>query len=292
MDYEFSSMKLSLAARLALAAGCFALGALMQLLFPWGLLPGFVLIVAGYFPLRLKTISNKPSDQGLEQWRPVSMAEIDKLADRLRESKTLFSKTTGTLVLKAMLALALIVAAAALWAASPPVSLLLADSLLFAVPALFFGRVRAFVPRDLSLKMPCFQAIFAEKPLADIVLTPYLRFDKDAQGRDVPEDIRLMLEPKRKPEDFVGIQMQAALNQGESETVPYLYAVALTKGRGASYSRLKRLSAKGYEIEAGGDEDYGSVVVRQNTSGKGYGTKPSDCVRLYNLALDILGSLG
>jgi hypothetical protein len=173
---------------------------------------------------------------------------------------------------------------------NPRLSLALADGLLFAVPAMFFGRIKAFVPRELSLKMPCFQAIFGEKIPEHIAVTPYLRFDKDKDGRDVPEDIRLMIEPRRKPEDFVGVQMQAALNKGPNGEVPYLYAVMLTKGRGETYRRLKNLSADGYEIEPGGDEEYGSIVVRQETSGTGYATKPSDCVRLYDLVCSILES--
>lgn len=288
MDYEFSSMKLSLSARLALAAGLFSVGALLQVLFGWGLLPGLIAIILGYIPLRLKPITNKPADQGLEEWRPVSMAEIDKLADTLRESKAIFGKSIGGSVLMVMLASAVAIAAGVSLAFSPDLSLILADGLLFAVPAMFFGRVKAFVPHVLSLKMPCFQAIFAERIPEHVVVTPYLRFDKDKNGGDVPEDIRLMIEPKRKPDDFVGVQVQAAINKGPSAEVPYLYAVILTKGKGASYRRFEDLRASGYEIEAGGDEAYGSIVVRQETSGTGYATKPSDCVRLFNLICGML----
>ncbi|HWR12248.1 MAG TPA: hypothetical protein VN445_10530 [Rectinemataceae bacterium] len=288
MDYEFSSMKLSLSARLALAAGLFSAGALLQVLFGWGLLPGLIAIVIGYIPLRLKPITNKPADQGLEEWRPVSMAEIDKLADTLRESKAIFGKSIGGSVLMVTLAGAVAIAAGVSLAFSPDLSLILADGLLFAIPAMFFGRVKAFVPHVLSLKMPCFQALFAERIPEHVVVTPYLRFDKDKNGGDVPEDIRLMIEPKRKPDDFVGVQVQAAINKGPSAELPYLYAVILTKGKGASYRRFEDLRASGYEIEAGGDDAYGSIVVRQETSGTGYATKPSDCVRLFNLICGIL----
>jgi len=288
MDHEFSMMKLSLPSRLALAAGCFSAGALLQVLFRWGLAPGFVAILLGYFPLRLKPITNKPADQGLEEWRAVSMAEIDRLADTLRESKALFGKSAGGTVVMSLLAVAVAVAAGVSLAVDPGIALVLADGLLFAVPAMFFGRVRAFVPRILSLKMPCFQAVFGEKAPGHVVVTPYLRFDKDKDGGDVPEDIRLMVEPRRKPDDFVGIQMQAAVNKGPSAEVPYLYAVILTKGKGESYGKFKAISARGYEVEAGGDEAYGSIVVRQETSGTGYATKPSDCARLFRLVCDIL----
>jgi hypothetical protein len=148
---------------------------------------------------------------------------------------------------------------------------------------MFFGRVRAFVPRELSAKMPCFQAIFAASVPESIVVTPYLRFDKDKEGRDVPEDVRLMVEPRRKAEDFVGVQLQAAMNKGPNGEVPYLYAVFLTKGKGASHAAFRSMRARGYVVEAGGDDDYGSVVLRQETSGTGYHTKPSDCARLFEV---------
>jgi hypothetical protein len=289
MDYEFSSMKLSLSSRLVLAAGLFSAGALLQILFNWGLIPGFVAIILGYIPLHLKPITNKPADQGFEEWRAVSMAEIDRLADTLRESKALFGRSAGGTALMVLLAAAVAIIAGVSLAVNPSISLILADGLLFAVPAMFFGRVKAFVPRILTLKMPCFQAVFGEKVPEHAIVTPYLRFDKDESGRDVPEDIRLMIEPRRKPDDFVGIQMQAALNKGPNGEVPYLYAVILTKGKGESYRKFKGLSADGYEVESGGDDAYGSIVVRQDTSGTGYGTKPSDCLRLFRLACDILG---
>ena len=290
MDKEFSRMKLSLSSRLVLAGGLFAAGACLQVLFRWGLLPGLLAIVLGYIPLALKTITNKPADQGLEEWRAVSMAEIDRLADTLRESKAALGRSAGQIGVMAVASVAALALAVVFLALSPDVSLILADGLLFSVPAMFFGRVKVFVPRVLSLKMPCFQALFAEKSSDPLVMTPYLRFDKDREGRDVPEDIRLMVEPKRKPADFVGVQMQAAVNKGPRGEVPYLYAVILTEGVGESYRKLKNLRLDGYEVEPGGDEKYGSIVIRQSTSGEGYATKPSDCVDLYRVVREILDS--
>lgn len=290
MDQEFSRMKLSLSARLVLAAGLFAVGAFLQVLLRWGLLPGVVAIVLGYIPLGLKAITNKPADQGLEEWRAVSMAEIDRLADTLRESKAALGRSAGQIGIMAVISAVALALAGVFLAVNPDISLVIADGLLFSVPAMFFGRVKVFVPRTLSLKMPCFQAVFAEKSSDHLVMTPYLRFDKDAEGRDVPEDIRLMVEPKRKPGDFVGVQMQVAINKGPRGDVPYLYAVILTEGVGESYKKLKNLELDGYEVEPGGDEKYGSIVIRQATSGEGYFTKPSDCVDLYQVVREILDS--
>ena len=290
MDQEFSRMKLGLSSRLVLAGGLFAAGAFLQVVFRWGLMPGVLAIIAGYIPLALKAITNKPADQGLEEWRAVSMAEIDRLADTLRESKAALGRSAGQIGIMAVISAAVFALAGVFLSVNPDISLILADGLLFSVPAMFFGRVKVFVPQTLSLKMPCFQAVFAKKASDPLVMTPYLRFDKDKEGHDVPEDIRLMVEPKRKPEDFIGVQMQAAINKGPRGDVPYLYAVILTTGKGESFRKLKNLELDDYEVEPGGDEKYGSIVIRQSTSGEGYSTKPSDCVDLYQVVREILDS--
>jgi hypothetical protein len=281
MGDEFSLFKLSLPARLALAAGCFAVGASVQVLLGLGMAPGILVIVVGYLPLFLKRITNKPADIGLEEWRAVSMAEIDRLSDSLRESRKAKNRTIGGTALLTIVAAALAGASGLAWFFSPDLSLALFDGFLFSIPALFFGRARFFVPPVLEMKMPCFQAVFRQAAESGLVVTPYLRFDKDKEGRDIPEDIRLMVEPKRKPEDFVGVQMQAAINKGPNGNVPYLYAVALTKGRATSWKKAASISASGYEVEEGSDGEYGTVVIRQETSNGGYRTGPEDCERLF-----------
>lgn len=297
MEESFAFFSLGLAPRLVMAGGLYALGVLLQLLFSWGLLPGTLLILAGWLPLFLKKISNKPADRGLESWKPVSMAEIDRLADTLRQSRSLAMRTVGGNVLRIAAVIVLGAFAAVFAAIDRRIALAAADGMLFLIPALFFGRVRAYVPAVLALKMPCFQAIFSASDSssgsdAALVLTPSLRFDKDSEDRDIPEDMRLMVEPRRKPDDFVGVQIQAAVNKGPNGQVPYLYAVFLMKGRGATWRKLKDLDLRGYEVEPSASKadegDYSSVVLRQQTSGGGYVTRPSDCSRLYSHVRDIL----
>ncbi|MDX9826634.1 MAG: hypothetical protein RBT73_02705 [Spirochaetia bacterium] len=288
MNYEFKRFSLAAGPRIVLSAGLYAAALLLQFLFPWGIIPGFLLILAGWIPLGLKPISNKPSDKGLEEWRPVSMGEIDRLADTLRQSKKLMTSTALGTAGRILFPIATGFLVFLLMFLQPFTAILVADAALFFVPGIYFGRLKAFVPKLLSLKMPCFQAILGQELPKGLVLTPYLRFDKDAEGLDVPEDMRLLLEPARKADDFVGVQFQAAVNKGPSGEVPYLYAVFLTKGRGGSYSKLERIAPRGYEVEAGGEGDYGSIVLRQRTSGSGYATKPSDCSSLWELVLEIL----
>ncbi|MEW6549993.1 MAG: hypothetical protein AB1407_11095 [Spirochaetota bacterium] len=292
MEGIFVLFSLGRNARMSLAAGLFALGALVHILFPWGTAPGFALILAGYLPLLLKKITNKPKDKGLEEWRPVSMAEVDKISDSLAQTRKKRYGTAAGTAGKVILGFLGVAAAAVSFALDARLGLLAADAALFFVPALYFGNLRFFLPPLLSRKMPCFQAVFAAAARDGFAATPYLRFDKDEEGKDVPEDIRLMLEPKRKPEGFVGVQFQAAINKGPNGEVPYLYAVFLFKGTGAEYKRISSISARGYHIEPSAKGEYATVVVRQATTGTGYLTRPSDCERLYATIAAMLEKAG
>jgi hypothetical protein len=295
MTDEFRFLKLGLGSRLALAAGLFASGIALELAFHAGVLPGLALIVAGWLPLMLRTATNKPDDQGLEEWRPVTMTEIDRLDDGIRQSRALRRKTRnmGTIVLVAMSApfLFVLLVGSAI-AGRTDVAFVVGNAVALFVPALFFGRVRVFLPKDIDFKMPSFRALLSEPLPEGMAVAPYIRFDKDPAGRDVPEDLRVMLELKRPPEDLVGVQVQAAINKGPNGAVPYLYAVVLTRGSsGPAYAKARRIRARGFEVEPGADGDYGTVVIRQSTEDGGYHTTPDDCRELGRVCTVFLESL-
>jgi hypothetical protein len=289
--FRFFSM--GKAARLILAGGCFALGAALQLTV--GVLPGVLLIIAGWVPLMLRRVTNKPKDQGLEDWRPVSSAEVDRLLDTFSQARQMRRKlggSTATRMMGLVGGFVVLMILLSIFPLSGGIGLVLLDAILFLVPALFFGTISVFVPELISMKLGRFQAILAESAPTGFALTPYIRFDKDEEGRDVPEDLRFLLEPKKKNDDLVGVQFQVAINKGPNGPVPYMYAVALTRGRkGVAYESLKGFSARGYEVERGGDDKYGTVVIRQRTSGGGYHTTDEDCRRLFQTASAAVSAL-
>jgi hypothetical protein len=133
------------------------------------------------------------------------------------------------------------------------------------------------------MKMERFKTVLnaANKSSKEFIVTPYLRLDKDKEGRQIPEDVRLMIEPRRKPRDFVGVQLQVAINNGPNGAVPYMYSVFLCKGKGATYRILRDAGFGSMVKEPGGDEEYGYIVVRQRTSGGGYHTDSQGCLRLF-----------
>jgi len=288
MENRFKHLKLALKARLVAAGVLYGSAVVLQIALN-SRLAGLPLVAVAWYLLALRPATNKPRDKGLEEWRAVSDGEVARIADNLSQSKKLRNSVAGPAVLKSLLLAGMLFASLVVSFDSPRAGLVLFDLALFCLPGLFFGGVRAHVPFEFDLKLARFVAAMNVPRPDGFVLTPYLRFDEDDQGRDVPEDLRLMLEPKRKPADLVGIQFQASINKGANGNVPYMYAVVLTKGRnGPAYGRFKTMSARGFEVEAGGDDDYGTIVVRQDTGGGGYHTSDDDCERLMGLMIKAL----
>lgn len=274
----------SLEARLLLFAGAAAAGIAVQLAFPALFVPGTLLLAASLVPLAAKPWTNKPKDQGEEDWQPAGVAEVDRIADAFRASRKLklpFWYRPGSGI---PATIALGIAAFFLLPIDRRLSVLAFDAALALWPALHFLRIRIWIPGDFEMVVKCVQAALSVDLPDGIVATPYLRLDRDDAGLRVPEDARILVEPRRKPDDLVGVQLQAAINTGPNGKVPYLYAVVLTRGKGPSWSEAAAFRKRGYEVEPGGDDEYGTVVVRQATGGGGYQTTPDECRNLMEIA--------
>jgi hypothetical protein len=289
MQSDFRFFKLSLGSRLILAGAFFVAGVEIQI--ASSTFNGLPVAALGWLFLMLRSATNKPDDRGLEQWRPVPVSEIDRLDDGLRQSKDLRKKTRNwadTLGLRLGLPLLIGFRAVTAFADREDYWLAGLDFAFFLVPAIFFGRIKVFAPPAIEMKMPCFRAFLSKKLPEAMAVAPYVRFDKDKSGADIPEDLRMLVELKRPPADLVGVQIQAAINHGPAGNVPYLYAVVLSKGRsGCSYQTAEQLQIPGYLVDAKTDGDYGTVVIRQ----EGYATGPDDCVELQRICVEVLTSI-
>jgi hypothetical protein len=252
---------------------------------------GLGILLCGALLLAAGNYRNKPQDLGFEDWQPVTANEYVRIKNNLLATQKIslpfyFNKAFGSMLVIGCIILMFICTMAEAFSLIP----LILDAGIILSPLFLSGLVSLWMPSVIKLKLPCFDAIFAQVPAGEknYILTPYLRFDKDKEGRKIPEDIRFMLEPRRKPGDFMGVQFQAAVNNGPNGAVPYLYAVFLCKGRGTTYDLLTRQNYGGFIHEPGGDDQYGFIVLRQETSGGGYHTKPQDCVALYKQIMNIL----
>ncbi|SLM18072.1 membrane hypothetical protein [uncultured spirochete] len=270
--------------------GAFGLGGILPQIF-WrgpGTVIGTLLLLLPLFLLSAKPWTNKPKDIGEEDWQPVTDAELDRIADAFKSTRHIHLPLWYRPGFGVPFTILLAILAVAFGSALTLPGLLATDALILLWPALNFLKIRLWVPREFEMVMRALQAARSVSLPPDIVCTPYLRLDRDEQGLRIPENARLMLEPRQKPEDLVGVQMQVAINKGPNGTVPYLYAVALTHGQGATWKKACGFRAPGYVIEPGGDASYGTVVIRQHTDNGGYQTSPQDCSRLVETAIALL----
>lgn len=283
---------LSTEARLILFGAASLCGILLQVFWPGaGMLLGTLLLLLPLFLLSAQPWSNKPKDKGEEDWQPVGDAELDRIADAFKSAREikipLWYRPGFGIPFTVALAILTFIFGTGLTLPG----LLAMDALILLWPALNFLKIKIWVPKEFEMVMQAIQAA-RSVPLPDgILCTPYLRLDRDDQGLRIPENARLMLEPRRKPENLVGAQLQVAINKGPNGPVPYLYAVVLTHGKGQSWQKARSLRIPGFEVEPGGDADYGTVVIRQSTDRGGYHTKPEDCRRLVQVVMQVLKEL-
>jgi hypothetical protein len=296
MQANYAVRNIAFPVRLAAYAGLAALGMALQILLPGagGTILGALAMIPGIVLIWPKGYRNKPMDLGFEDWQPVSAAEFTRVQDNLALTKqgkfpVLYKTGFGVFIL---VIIVLLIPAAWIFA-SDILALFFLDAAILLLPLLLGSNVRLWTPKELAFKMHGFETIVKNEQTegGEIVITPYLRLDKDTEGRRIPEDIRLMVEPRRKPQDFLGVQIQIAINNGPNGPVPYMYAVFLCKGKGDTYRRLEKEDFGGMVTEPGGDADYGFIVVRQQTSGKGYHTTDADIGNLYGLVKKKLSAL-
>ena len=296
MEMKYVIPKLPFPARLAVFAGFAAAGFALQLFIPggYGFLPGILVMVPGLIFMSARNYRNKPMDIGQEDWQPASVREFDRIKSNLQLTREKRYSVIYRPGFGWFIALVLLVFAAILGASERLIgALVCADAFALLFPFLFTGNVSLWTPQELAFRMRVFEPILSSEQAegGDIIITPYLKLDKTKEGQQIPEDMRLMVEPRRKPADFLGVQLQVAVNKGPNGNVPYLYSVFLCRGKGATYQALSSANFRDYMKEPGGDKEYGYVVVRQKTSGTGYHTTDDDVRRLYGMVKEKLQAM-
>ncbi|MBN2536625.1 MAG: hypothetical protein JXB88_27325 [Spirochaetales bacterium] len=294
MKINYVIPKIPLPLRMISFILCETGGIAIQFFLPSLFFLSLVLMVAGSVLLIARNYKNKPLDLGFEDWKPASGIEFERIEQNLKMTKKLsypfiYKGGFGVVVL-------VILGIAAFFAFvndAYGVLILVLDVAIIFFPVSWTGVVQLWTPSELKMKMERFCTIMqeAKKSPGKLIVTPYLRLDKDKEGRQIPEDVRLMIEPKRKPEDFLGAQIQIAINNGPNGAVPYMYAVFLCKGKGPTFEKLTKEKYGSMIKEPGGDNEYGYIVVRQRTGGGGYHTTPNDCIRLFGILKEKLITL-
>jgi hypothetical protein len=294
MKYHFLIPKIPFALRVVLFIA-FELGGLYYQLYlseeSLHYLLSIGIMLCGTIFLIARNYKNKPKDLGFEDWQPVTRNEFNRIKENLLKTKEMsypfyYQKGLGV-VLIVIISIVIFIAIMIDQFILIPFAI---DAGIILSPLFISGLINLWTPSDLKLKIPCFDAVIkkVQPTYKKLILTPYLRFDKDSEGKQIPEDVRFMIEPRRKPDDFIGVQFQAAINNGPNGAVPYMYAVFLCKGKGDSFNNIKNENFGYFLKEPGGDNEYGYVVLRQRTGGGGYHTTDRNCIQLYETAKNIL----
>ncbi|WP_304224619.1 hypothetical protein [Gracilinema caldarium] len=268
------------------------LGILIQVFVPQYRTAGIFMMLLPLPLLSARPWTNKPKDLGEEDWQAVTDAEVDRIAENFKNARKIRIPLWYRPGFGIPFTIILTVLSFVFDLERTIPGILCMDALILLWPALYFLKIKIWIPRQFELIMTAIQAARTVSLPAGIHCTPYLRFDRDREGLLIPEDCRLMYEIRNKPADLVGVQVQVVVNNGPNGEVPYMYAVVLTHGQGQTWKKIISMGLdRKFVVEPGGDEDYGTVVIRQKTDDGGYHTTKDDCRTLIYWVIQILEKL-
>ena len=210
MEMRYVLSKIAFPPRLCSAAFG-AAGCAVQVILPGacGFLLGVIVMVLVLLFMFRRNFKNKPMDIGKEDWQPVFVREFDRIKSNLqltREKRysVIYRGGFGWFIAIVLLVIAFFlsgrIAAWGRWSSRTPLSSWSRSCSRETSPC---GRRRSS-PSPMK-KSSILSSEQAEG--GDIIITPLpLRLDKDKEDRQIPEDVRLLVEPRRKPADFLGVQ--------------------------------------------------------------------------------------
>jgi hypothetical protein len=279
--------------RYAIAAALFVLGfwiSLAGIALPLGL---FVILL-GHLPLwvRRQTLAPAPVDRFAEPvWTPAAEDWREQLEARLARGRRWdlsYWDITSPLVILTLMAFALVgfgvfLLGAAVFSGLAWLPFCLAAAALWG--PLFLNGTRApWHPNQLSLKASALAPVAAaveEAAPGRFDVVPLLGLMEGKRGR-YPVDARVMLRPKVDEGDgFIGVQVQACLNNVQGKNYPYVYCVVLGK------PPFRFADPRSSFIEEPGHSDgVNFLVVRQRADRSGgWHTPPETVADLIEYAL-------
>ena len=339
--------KMPLNARLGWVAVLAVAGIVTQLLFFVAL--GWVLLFAAVLLGAPAGKSNRPELTTTGDWQNVTNTEFEAAAKLLESqqeatrSADTFSATSGVgCTLGVMLLLAVGLIAAVIYGAAdqgidqrmmfqPVVHggslafLFALDALTLLAPLWIFGRVKAWEPPNIRIRLDQLTHIYrAMSSSPALECQPCLQVAKSKEGT-VPVDCKLMYKIKDTDAAFMGVQVQTSLNDVQGRKYPYTYCVLIAKpelnlidkakkeiempppggfplpvfglfsdSNTQKESKFARYGEALVELKKQGEVDI--AVVRQNTKGTGYTTSQEQAMAVfaaaYRLASRVLGRAG
>jgi hypothetical protein len=328
---------LGLRLRFALIAALAVVGIGLQLFS--SIVLGWVFVLVGVLFGAMRGKSNRPELTKAPEWQNVTVEEMQAAQALLEKAGSVQSAagpynltSAGGCGLIVFMAIVLIVVAAVVGGMADGgasgglqgiayggsvTALLVIDGLTLFLPLWVFGRVRAWQPPNLAMRMSQLWSIYgriAGDP--GLEFQPSLQVAESAKG-SVPMDAKLMVKMRDADPGFMGIQVQTSLNDVQGRKYPYTYCVLIAKpefGLLGKASRVVEMPPRGgfcvgffadtntkkeakfakldgavVEMKTEGDVEI--VVVRQGTGGRGYTTDDGQAFRVFSIAYGLARSV-
>jgi hypothetical protein len=167
--------------------------------------------------------------------------------------------------------------------------ILIVNGLVLFIPLIFMGGWSGFKVNEFKIKLEAVNNIrnlgYLKQP-DKWVAQPYFAFKYAVGGKKAPVNCRMMFKLKDAPDDFIGVQAQISINRVQGRPFPYLYCCVIAK-RGLGLTNVVTQWNKKMIMEWEKDGDVDIMVIRQETKGQGYFTKPREQRELVIYALKV-----
>jgi hypothetical protein len=257
---------------------------------------GLPLVVAGVCLLLVKGYENKGAQAGpAGEWRTATRKELERILSINREQnqwdKDVLDITCGRGCIVLLLIIGAMVIGAVLLVDTVQFEILemvVANAAVCLLPFWVTGVRFILKNDDLVVKVTMLLEIEAafqagKKEGEEIQFQLQTRKAQDGSG-DVPTDTKAVLQFRNAPAEFLGVQMQVAINNVQGTSYPYYYCVLVAR---PAFGGLKpRPAPTGIVIEDKREGDVDIAVVRQATSKtSGYHTDAAAARRVFECAL-------
>ena len=293
--------------RLAVAFALIAAGWTIQMLFltsgPW--IAGLPGVVAGVALLLVRGFDNTtPLRRSTDEWRPARRIEVERILELNRKQRKWdqdaidITNARGGLVF-----VALLIALAGVWMyvinsrLSDPsgryIQMLAANAAVMLFPFWFTG-VRSILKNDrLVIKAEMLLRIEdafnkgAKSPREEFKYQIQTAEAKRGEG-EMPCDVKALVRFHDGPSDFLGVQMQIAINSVQGTDYPYLYCVLVARESFGELSKTAKPEPppRNIVLEPKHENNVHILVVRQKTTkNSGYHTNQKTAHAIFDYAI-------
>ncbi|MBN2104829.1 hypothetical protein JW835_12380 [bacterium] len=265
---------------------------------------GLVFLFSGTLLGIIRGYHSKPVIKRGETWNRVTPDELKKVIEKEKQLKSwdrdafdITNKTGCLIFFLLIIAFIFLFGMIGRWISFKLAVYVCINAVVVIAPHWFTG-VRTYLKQDtLILKIHLLQAIMKVlEANSEIQVHPMLSVQKTKKNRQVPKDARLMIRMIQAPEDFLGIQVQVAINTVQGTKYPYLYCVLLAQEKAGLLNQKRSIISPSPKVVLSQSHSEGVdvLVVRQKTSkNSGYHTNDKAAIHVVdsalNLARDLLG---